>query len=100
MLAPHRAPHELGLAVARLGCVGPCVRFAARPAVSANLTPSAQAHLPMGREPPQGAVTLLGHPLRGLALLGGYPRLAAPSGSALPRGYGFFIMVLTKIVRL
>ena len=26
----------------------------------------------MGREPPQGAGTLLGHPLRGLASLGGY----------------------------
>ena len=26
----------------------------------------------MGREPPQGAGILLGHPLRGLALLGGY----------------------------
>ena len=36
---------------------GSCDRFAARPSASANLTTSSQAHLPMGREPPQGAVT-------------------------------------------
>ena len=48
---------SLGTRFARLGRAGSCDRFAARPAASANPTPSARAHLPMGREPPQGAVT-------------------------------------------
>ena len=40
--------------IARRVLAGPCGRFAARPSASANLTTSLQAHLPTGREPPQG----------------------------------------------
>ena len=47
------------LAPARRVRAGSCDRFAARPSASANLTTSSQAHLPMGRAHPQGAVTRL-----------------------------------------
>ena len=50
---------SLGTRFARLGRAGSCDRFAARPAASANPTPSARAHLPMGRVHPQGADTRL-----------------------------------------
>ena len=46
--------YPLGTRSARRVRAGSCDRFAARPAASTNPTPSARAHLPMGREPPQG----------------------------------------------
>ena len=61
---------ELGLAVAHiprakrvaegdalagvLGRATPCGPYGARPSASGNLTTSSQAHLPMGRDHPQG----------------------------------------------
>ena len=57
---------ELGLAVARLGRATPCGPYGARPSASGNLTTSSQAHLPMGRDHPQGADTQLKTPTRNL----------------------------------
>ena len=43
-----------------LGRATPCGPYGARPSASGNLTTSSQAHLPMGRDHPQGADTQLG----------------------------------------
>ena len=43
-----------------------------RPTDALGLACARRVRFPMGREPPQGAGILIGHPLRGLALLGGY----------------------------
>ena len=85
--AQHACACCSALACARRVRAGSCDRFAARPSASANLTTSSQAHLPTGREPPQGAVTprLPDEMVEG-AERDGYPARASIPHRRLPHG--------------
>ena len=78
--AQHACACRSALAYARRVRAGSCDRFAARPSVSADQTTSSLAHLPTGREPPQGAVT----PRLSVEMVEGSERDGYPARTPIP----------------